>query len=276
MDVQAYLDRVGFKGAPRPDLATLRALHRGHALSISYENLDVQLGRPTTPDPLAAFDKIVHRRRGGWCYEMNGVLGAVLSEIGFKVTRLAGGVARTLRGDAAIGNHLVLLVELDDGPWIADVGFGDGPRDPYPLQEGSIVSDGYVYELARVDADWWRLTNHPLGGAPNFDFTLEPADPAHLAAKCHELQTSPASIFVMTAIAQRHMGDEIRLLRGRAFRRLRLDRQENLLLDSAADFVALLRREFELDVPEAAAIWPNVLARHDELFPPPPRVSDGG
>ena len=94
MDVQAYLDRIGFQGVPRPDLATLRALHRGHALAISYENLDVQLGRPMTTDPAAAFDKLVHGRRGGWCYEMNGVLGAVLSEIGFKVTRLAGGAYR--------------------------------------------------------------------------------------------------------------------------------------------------------------------------------------
>src|SRR5262245_14404995 len=118
MDLQAYFDRIGFTGTARPDIATLRALHRGHALSISYENLDVQLGRPVTIDPADAFDKIVRRGRGGWCYEMNGLLGAVLQEVGFKVTRLAGGVHRATRGPAAVGNHLVLLVDLDEGPWI--------------------------------------------------------------------------------------------------------------------------------------------------------------
>lgn len=266
MDLQAYLDRIGFAGVPRPDLATLRAIHRGHSLSISYENLDVQLGRPLTTSPAEAFDKIVRRGRGGWCYEMNGLLGAALDEIGFKVTRLAGGVHRMVRGDEAVGNHLVLLVDLPEGPWIADVGFGDGARDPFPLRDGPIVSDGYEYRLESLPGGWWRLHNHPNGGAPNFDFTLDPADPALLSAKCHELQTSPASVFVMTAVAQRHLGDEIRLLRGRTFRRLRPGAKEDSLIDTAEDFVALLKREFHLDVPEAAGIWDRVRARHDELF----------
>jgi N-hydroxyarylamine O-acetyltransferase len=266
MDLQAYFDRIGFMGTARPDLATLRALHRGHSLAISYENLDVQLGRPVTTDPAAAFDKIVRRGRGGWCYEMNGLLGGVLEAVGFKVTRLAGAVHRMSRGEAMIGNHLVLLVELPERPWIADVGFGDGPRDPYPLREGPIVSDGYEYRLEHLEDGWWRLHNQPGGGAPSFDFSLEPASPALLAAKCHELQTSPASVFVMTAIAQRHMGDEIRLLRGRAFRRIRPGWAQDSLIDTAEDFVALLKREYELDVPDAAAIWPRVWAKHDELF----------
>ncbi len=266
MQLQAYLDRIGFKGVPRPDQATLRALHRGHSLAISYENLDVQLGRPVTTDPAAAFDKIVHGRRGGWCYEMNGLLGAVLEEVGFKVTRLAGGVHRAVRGDEMVGNHLVLLVDVAGEPWIADVGFGDGPRDPYPLREGEIACDGYVYRLERLDADWWRFHNHPAGGAPSFDFTREPADPVRLAQMCQVLQTSPTSVFVMTAIAQRHLGDEIRLLRGRAFRRLTPGSQADSLIDNAQDFVALLKREFELDLPEAASIWDRVCARHDELF----------
>jgi N-hydroxyarylamine O-acetyltransferase len=270
LDVQAYFDRIGFQGRARPDLATLRALHRGHSFAIPYENLDVQLGRPLTTDPAAAFDKIVRRRRGGWCYEMNGLFGAVLQDIGFQVTRLAGAAMRKDRGDSAIGNHLVLLVQLPDGPWVADVGFGDGSRDPYPLQEGPVVSDGYAYDLARLDGDWWRLTNHPFGGAPSFDFTLEPADPTRLAAKCHELQTSPESGFVLNAVAQRHVEGEIRLLRGRSFRRLTPHGHDDSLVANADAFVALLRDEFALDLPEAAGLWPKITARHDELFPPAP------
>ncbi|HET6969977.1 MAG TPA: arylamine N-acetyltransferase [Phenylobacterium sp.] len=244
----------------------MRAVHRAHAFAIPYENFDVQLGRPLTPDPAAAFDKIVRRRRGGWCYEMNGLLGAALQAIGFKVTRLAGAAVRGIMGDEAIGNHLVLLVDLDGEPWIADVGFGDGSRDPFPLREGPVVSDGYAYALERLDADWWRFQNHPDGGAPHFDFRLEPADPALLAAKCLELQASPGSPFVLNAIAQRHYGDEVRMLRGRVFRRVRPGWVDESLIDSAADLVALLQREFDLDLPEAATLWPRICARHDEVF----------
>jgi N-hydroxyarylamine O-acetyltransferase len=270
MDLQAYLDRIGFAGVPRADLETLRALHRAHSFAIPYENLDVQLGRPVSIDPADAFEKIVRRRRGGWCYEMNGLFGAVLQDIGFKVTRLAGAAMRQDRGDEAIGSHLVLLVGLADGPWIADVGFGDGSRDPFPLREGTIVSDGFEYGLARLDADWWRLTNHPYGGAPSFDFTLEPADPARLAFMCHTLQTSPQSGFVLNAVAQRHFGEEIRLLRGRSFRRLTPRGPQDSLVEDADAFVALLATEFGLDLPKAAGLWPRIVARHAELFPTQP------
>ncbi|MBL8555236.1 MAG: arylamine N-acetyltransferase [Phenylobacterium sp.] len=270
MDLQAYFDRIGYTGDARPDLATLRAVHRAHALGVSYESFDVQFGTPLTPDPAAAFDKIVRRGRGGWCYEMNGVLGAALDAIGFEVTRLAGGVHRATRGDDAVGNHLVLMVDVNGEPWIADVGFGDGPREPFPLREGPVISDGYAYRLEQLDAGWWRFHNHPLGGAPSFDFTTRPADPALLARVCGELQTSPQSPFVMVAIAQRHMPDEIRMLRGRLFRRVKADRKDEHLIPDPDAFVALLAREFELELPQAAALWPTICRRHEELFPDAP------
>jgi len=75
VNLQSYLDRIAFLGHPRPDLDTLTRLHRGHVENIPYENLDVQFVRPVTRDPAAIFEKLVTRRRGGWCYEMNGLLG---------------------------------------------------------------------------------------------------------------------------------------------------------------------------------------------------------
>src|SRR5258707_7305951 len=109
MDLKAYFDRIEFRGEARPDLATLRTLHRAHLRAIPYENLDVQLGRTVTTDPEAAFDKIVTRRRRGWCYEMNALFGAVLVQIRFKVTRIASAATRATTGDSAIGNHPLLL-----------------------------------------------------------------------------------------------------------------------------------------------------------------------
>ncbi|MFC3069463.1 arylamine N-acetyltransferase family protein [Phenylobacterium soli] len=272
MDVQAYFDRIGFAGEARADLATLKALHRAHLLAIPYENLDVQLGRPVTTAPEAAFDKIVSRHRGGWCYEMNGLFGAVLDAIGFSVTRLAGGVGRQMAGDEKVGNHLVLLVDLgasEEGLWIADVGFGDGAIEPFALQRGPFSQDGHAFHLEQLDGRWWRFHNHPLGGAPNFDFTLDPADPALLAEKCHWLQTSPESGFVQTAVAQRWREDELLQLRGRSLTRIRDGEKRNELIPDADAYLEVLAREFGLHLPEAATLWPRILVRHEELFGQP-------
>src|SRR5260221_3969979 len=100
---------------------------------------------------------------------MNGILGWALGELDFNVTRATGSVMRAMMGDASNGNHLVLRVELPEGLYLADVGFGDGPLDPIPVRVGAMESHGFVYSLARVndgtDGEWWRLTNHPNGGA---------------------------------------------------------------------------------------------------------------
>src|SRR4249920_904388 len=96
MELSAYLERIGYSGPVAPDPATLKALHRAHLLAIPYENLDVQLRRTVTTDPAAAYDKIVRRGRGGWCYEMNGLFGAMLEAVGFDVMRMAGAANREL------------------------------------------------------------------------------------------------------------------------------------------------------------------------------------
>jgi N-hydroxyarylamine O-acetyltransferase len=269
VDLGAYLDRIGFAGEVRVDAATLTALHRAHLMAIPYENFDVQLGRPVTIDPEAAFEKIVTRRRGGWCYEMNGLFGLALQTIGFPVTRLAGGVVRSLMGEVMVGNHLVLKIELDGQAWIADVGFGDGVLEAFPLAEGAVRTGGFDYRMERLADGWWRFHNHPLGGAPNFDFQLQPADPALLREKCLWLQTAPDSPFVQNATAQRHRPGEILILRGRVLKRVRPDGAEDHLVASADELVDILAREFDLDLPEAASLWPRILSRHEALFAEP-------
>ncbi|MCH1571610.1 MAG: arylamine N-acetyltransferase, partial [Longimicrobiales bacterium] len=145
MNLQAYLDRIGFVGEAQADVDTLRDLHHRHLKSVSYENLSIQLGEPVGLSPADSYAKIVEGGRGGWCYEMNGLLGWALEEIGFDVMRMAAGVLRSVRGDWSIGNHLALAVHLEDGPWLADVGFGDGLREPVPLREGPIEQAGLQY-----------------------------------------------------------------------------------------------------------------------------------
>lgn len=267
MELAAYLDRIGYAGPVEPTLATLRAVHRAHLLAISYENLDVQLGRPVSTDPAAAYDKIVRRGRGGWCYEMNGLLGWALEQVGFSVMRMAGAANRELLGDIMIGNHLVLLVNLRaEGRWIADVGFGDGSIEPFPLCEWEMAVEGFPFSLEALDARWWRFHNHPNGGAKSFDFVVEPADPELLAGRCDWLQYAPESGFVQNLVAQRFRGGKILQLRGRVFRQLTPNDIDTRTLASADELLAVLKDEFELDVPEVAALWPKVIARHETVM----------
>ena len=269
MDLKAYFGRIGYAGAPRPDLATLQALHRAHLLAIPYENLDIQLGRPIGLDADAAFAKIVTRVRGGWCYEMNALFAAVLDAIGFKVTRMAGAVMREAMGDVVLGNHLVLLVDVDGEPWIADVGLGDGSLDPFVLRAGPFSVAGFRFGLSRLDRMWWRFHNHEQSGARTFDFIPEPTLPGVLAAHCEWQQTAPESTFVMNLVVQRFTGHEILQLHGRILRTLRPQGKRERVLACADDLVRVLSRQFGLDVPEAATLWPRIVARHETLFGTP-------
>ena len=187
MNVDAYLDRIGLHARPPATLAGLTAIHRAHSLAIPYENLDVQFGRLVTIERPAIYEKIVTKKRGGWCYEMNGIMGWALGELGFNVTRATGSVMREASGDFSNGNHLVLRVELSEGLYLADVGFGDGPRNPIRVVPGAFHADGFDFSLRRVDDRWWRLNNDPRGGAPSFDFNLDHKMTSEEIAKAEEL-----------------------------------------------------------------------------------------
>ncbi|MBV9992446.1 MAG: arylamine N-acetyltransferase [Alphaproteobacteria bacterium] len=266
MDIDRYLRRIGIDVRPRPDLEGLRALHRAHLRAIPYENLDVQLGRPVTIERKPTLEKILERGRGGWCYEMNGTLGWALEALGFNVTRLAGAVMREAFGDQFAGNHLVLLVELPEGLYFADVGFGDGPLEPFRVAEGTFSCNGFDFNLGRLDETWWRLHNHPYGGAKSFDVTLAPADEAQLAGMCHRLQTEDWSPFVQNLVAQRHTPEGLVVLRGRVVRKVTPAGCTDRILDNADELVRFLDEAFAIREPEAASLWPRICARHETMF----------
>ena len=266
MDLPAYFARIGYAGDPRPDLATLREVHRAHLLAIPYENLDPQLGRTCIVDPAAAAEKLVGRGRGGWCYEMNGTLGLALEAIGFRITRMAGWVMRGDKGPRVGGNHLVLRVDLDEGPYIADAGLGDGLLEPVPFRAGAYRVAGYDFRLEVLPDRWWRFHNHDMGGATYFDFQDQPADPAQLDATCHWLSTSPDSVFTQTTMAFRHTTGGINVLLGRVLRRVTPGAKTDTVLPSADAFVEALRTEIGVDMPEAAGLWPKICAQHDKVF----------
>lgn len=257
-----YVRRIGFDGDPRPDLVTLRQIHRRHLAAIAYENLDVQLDVPISFELDAIFAKLVRSRRGGWCFEMNALLAWALEWIGFRVTRMAGAVLRNQRGEAAIGNHLVLCVQLDQ-PYLADVGFGDGLIEPVPLVEGPIRQDFLDFSLERIE-DWWRFHNHPQGGAASFDFKLQPAPVDLLQRQAHWLQTAPESGFVQNAICQRYARGELSILRGKVLKIIRATGVEQRSIEHIDDLRSVLTRQFDIVVPDIPHLWARIERRHQE------------
>lgn len=257
-----YFARVRHHGPREAGLVTLRALHRAHLLAIPYENLDIHLGVPITLDPDTMFTKLVDERRGGWCYEMNGVFGRVLETLGFDVRYVSSAVGRATRGWRAQGNHMVLVVMLDR-PWIADVGFGDGFLAPLPLEPGA-YSQGFLRYRVSRDGPWWRVDSHEFGGADGFDFTLTPRGLDDFRTQCRELQTSPDSGFVRSIVCERFVPAGLVMLRGAVLREVTGAGVKTNVLQDAVAFDRVLRERFDLAVPGIGELWPGVWARHLE------------
>ena len=158
LDIGRYLDRIGYTGSREPTLETLRDLHRAHHFAVPFENLDIGLGRPITLDEQSIFAKIVGHRRGGFCYELNGLFAALLRALGFQVAMLTAGVYN--KGRASFGpdfDHLTLRVDLER-PWLADVGFGDAFLHPLPLDtEDEQIDSGRTIPLVQPnEAGVWQ------------------------------------------------------------------------------------------------------------------------
>ncbi|MCB9960630.1 MAG: arylamine N-acetyltransferase [Hyphomonas sp.] len=264
----AYLNRIGYTGPLAPDLPTLRALCAAHISAVPFEDLDVQLGRPPGLDVDTIYEKIVAQRRGGWCYEMNGLFGWVLVEIGFDVMRVSGGVLRERMGDQQMGNHLCLIATLDR-PYLVDVGFGSALNRPLPLEAGEHDCAPFRVTLSDLGDGYWRYSEQAFAAPFTYDFRPEPADEALLGAVCTKQGTDPASNFVLNLVAQRRSGTSHRMLRGKVLVHTTPDGVEQTEIGSADELAATLRDIFGLDVPEVARLWPKVCARHDELFGQP-------
>jgi N-hydroxyarylamine O-acetyltransferase len=136
-----YLQRIGTQRPGSASAAALRALHKNHQLTVPFENLSIHLGEPISLDNADLIDKIVARRRGGFCYELNGAFALLLEALGFEVRR----VAARVYGGEGLGppfDHLALVVRgVGGGPWLADVGFGSHSTFPLLLDSRQEQAD---------------------------------------------------------------------------------------------------------------------------------------
>lgn len=206
MDIKAYLERIRYHGSLAPTAETLRALQVAHLLAVPFENLSIHAGQPIVLEDKALFAKIVERRRGGFCYEANGLFAALLRELGFDVTMLSAGVARAEGGFGPNFDHMALMVTLDER-WLVDVGFGDSFREPLLMDERGEQAQEKGRRAYKIvpDGEQMILMQHEEGGAwkAQYRFTLQSYEYADYAAMCLYHQTSPQSHFTKGRICSR-------------------------------------------------------------------------
>lgn len=205
INTEFYLRRIGYDGLRTPTADTLRQLHLAHLLAVPFENLSIHWGEPIILDDQALFEKIVGRRRGGFCYELNGLFAALLRELGFEVQMLSAAVVNSEGQDGPEFDHMALLVTLEEC-WLADVGFGDSFRYPLRLDERREQLEGERAYRIEEEADGRLLMSQREGmGAwqPQYRFTRTPYEYSDYAAMCHYHQTSPESHFTRRRVCSK-------------------------------------------------------------------------
>jgi N-hydroxyarylamine O-acetyltransferase len=195
--VDRYLERIRYGGVRVPTFAVLAELHVAHLRSVPFENLSVRRGEAILLDEQWLFEKVVGRRRGGYCYELNGLLAALLEALGFQVQHLAGRVGPT----GIDFDHLALRVELEE-PWLADVGFGDSFLAPLRLdsREPQDGGEGRSYRLEEGGDGLVLLRSGPAGWKRQFSFGPRgwPLEAFEAGNRYH--QSSPDSHFTKNTV----------------------------------------------------------------------------
>ncbi len=245
LNIKAYLERINYQGPPAPTAETLRDLQVAHLLTVPFENLSIHAKQPIVLDDEALFTKIVANRRGGFCYEANGLFAALLRAIGFNVAMLSAAVANTEGDFGPDFDHMALLVSLEQR-WLVDVGFGDSFLEPLLLDERRdqmqgvrayrIVPDGaHLILMRRLEGEEWK---------PQYRFTLAAREYPDYAEMCHYQQTSPQSHFTQARICSRATHDGRITLSEMRFIRTSKNAREERTLTSEAEYADVLREQF--------------------------------
>ena len=248
MNINAYLERINYQGSLDLTPDTLRELQVAHLLTVPFENLSIHAREPIVLENEALFKKIVENRRGGFCYEANGLFASLLRALGFEVAMLSAEVANAAGEFGPRFDHMTLLVSLDQR-WLVDVGFGDSFIEPLWLDDPGeqiqrqrayrVLSDGTTFTMSqREAAEDWKA---------QYRFTLQPYEYADYAEMCHYHQTSPQSHFTRARLCSRATETGRVTLSGMRYIITNNEGQptrEERTLASEAEFAAILRDQF--------------------------------
>jgi len=249
MDIKAYLQRINYDGPLAPGAEILRRLQVAHLRAVPFENLSIHSSEPIVLNDDALFQKIVSRRRGGFCYELNGSFAALLRALGFDVAMLSAQVANAAGDFGPDFDHMTLMVTLADR-WLVDVGFGDSFLEPLLLDEESEQLQGHRgYRIVREGAHR-MLTQRSNGGEwkPQYRFTLKPYQYPDYAEMCRYHQTSEQSHFTRSRICSRATPDGRISLSDLRFIETACGRRQERLLTNEEEYATILRDHFGIVV----------------------------
>ena len=268
MNLAAYFQRIGYRGRYQPDLALLSALTAAHTQAIPFENLDVLLGRPISLEPDALFQKLVVDRRGGYCFEQNGLFLEVLRELGFQVTPISARVRlQRPRDFTPPRTHVFLRVELGGESWLTDVGVGAlSLTSPLRLATSAeqttlheprrILQEGrLLYHQVRFGAQWQDVCEFTLEEMPAIDREV-----ANWFTSAHSNSHFKNRLVVARAAAE---GQRLSILNDQFTIRERYGTATTRPIASAPELLEVLLRQFGLSFPtgtrfgEPGSPWPS-------------------
>jgi N-hydroxyarylamine O-acetyltransferase len=247
IDLDGYLARIGLGLLPPATAEGLATVQRAHRLAIPFENLDVRLGRGISLDPDHVFEKLVHKRRGGYCFEQNQLFLRGLTALGFDVRPLLARVWLMAEG-VPPRTHTLNLVQLPDGPWIADAGFGGSYTPPMPLIDGAEATapDGAAFRLTTdPDHGWLLLRNgDPAttdgrtgdGWQPQYSFTLDSVATIDLEMSNHWTSTRHGTRFTTLSVVSSCLPSGFASLTDRNYTRHNGDQHVEAVIESATAY----------------------------------------
>ena len=252
LDLDAYLDRIRWGGAVRHDLDTLTGLLRAHMTAIPFENLDVLLGAPVRLDLEGLQAKLVRASRGGYCFEHGTLLAAALEALGFEPARHLARVVLFVPRNAAPRTHMFLTVEVAEGRFVVDPGFGGlAPRLPVPLSEGEQAATGdEAHSMVRVGREWMLRARVGTKTVDAWVSSLEEENPIDFELGNHFTATHPRSPFVNRILMRALTGDGRVTVMNREVTFWRQGEPEVKQLADRAALRALLIEHFGFDLPQ--------------------------
>ena len=251
--ISAYFSLLGMNPDTKPDYTYefLCRIQYRHVTSIPYENLDIIQGKPLCYTTDALYNKIVRERRGGYCFELGGLLSRFLKDLGFEVTNYLGRFLRDVEG-TPVRHHRVMKVMTQDGPYIVDVGVGSAaPRYPVKLEEGLIQEQfGETYRFEKTpDLGWVLYELHHDDWRPFYSFTEDPQLEIDYLLPSFYCEQHPDSKFNKGIMVAIKTADGRKTLNGREYKVFRGEKvvqvKENLTDD---EITACLEQEFGIAI----------------------------
>ncbi len=249
MNKDDYLRRIGAeKFDVSANLETLNFLQKQHLLKIPFENLDIHWKIPIVLDTEKFYKKIIETRRGGFCYELNGLFYKLLKEIGFKSKIISARVGSGSGNFGAEYDHLAILTEIDGVKFLVDVGFGDFSAEPLQFvldaeqedENGTFLIrkfDNEYFEVVKTDGDEWKS---------EYIFRELARDLLEFAEMCEFHQISPESHFTRGKVCSILIDDGRKTLTDKKFIKTKNGQKVEQKVDSEQDFNRILLREFNI------------------------------